>query len=107
LRSGEYEQTTERLKSKTECKYCCLGVAAVVAGYNNNSQLENNGELGEIVTYHDEYHEDFTYDLFDKFNVPMQLIEGELPNDCIDMNDNIGMSFPEIADWITENVEFI
>jgi hypothetical protein len=80
LRSGEYQQTTGQLRKRDG--YCCLGVlcAAIAADYD-----PGNGFL------------------------PMKFadeagISGKVESSLIEMNDTQRKTFPEIADWIEENL---
>lgn len=89
LRSEEYKQGKENL-FMDGC-YCCLGIAGRLCGYTEN-ELDRSGLL--------------TVGSFP--NVPPELYDGEgfdhLHGKLVIMNDN-GKPFPEIADWIEQNVE--
>lgn len=105
LRANKYAQYDGGL---TDCNggYCCLGVAGLVCGYTDE-QMENSGVLS------------------DKFElVPNELIGtantsddfNQLVSDLTSLNDGREeevnpdgkkYSFPEIADWIEQNVEMI
>jgi hypothetical protein len=83
LRSGEYEQGKNELHR--DDKFCCLGVACVVAGYTSDQLLT-----------------EFIPKDFDK--VPVILVdEGDIPTDLANMNDR-GQPFSEIADYIEQNL---
>lgn len=71
LRSGQYEQTAEQLVCGGA--YCCLGVLCIVAGY----------DIGDSDTSY-------------------RKLDGLLGNygPFIDLNDNQGKTFAEIADFI-------
>lgn len=87
LVSGEYEQGKEHLCVND--KYCCLGIACVVSGAKMTVDL---GEWGTIPS------------LRQTENVPRQLIVNEdLIRTLYEMNDS-GITFPEIANWINENL---
>jgi hypothetical protein len=92
LRSGEYNQGQSRLKAGVN-SYCCLGVACVMQGATKR-QLSTYGYIPKL----------------SKINVPKELkgqaSERGIVKALTTMND-AGKSFPEIADWITENVEFV
>lgn len=99
LRSGKYNQTRGSLRD--QFGYCCLGVACVINGISDDDiDLE-----GFIIDAH--IGDDNTE------KMPEQLIgmdENELVSELTAMNDRDSedaYSFPEIADWIEENVEFV
>lgn len=88
LRSGEYKQGKSNLY--IDGKYCCLGVACIVAGMTHDTidgdSLINNDIKFSIVpiVLHDS--------LGDNIGLRLAI-----------MNDN-GKSFSEIADYIEENL---
>ncbi len=94
LRSGEYKQGVSDLKSSLG--YCCLGIACKIQGISDKEMF------GKA------YPKDITQRLH--ANIPPMLLEGAVTLKLIvtlaKMNDG-GTSFPEIADWIEENVEFV
>lgn len=103
LRSGKYKQGKEQLCN--EDGYCCLGVAAIIAGatpiqLGDKQWLAVNSAVGHAFA---------TEKPFLK-NIPEQL-KGMNNKDIISgkvaaLNDG-GKSFAEIADWIESNVEFV
>lgn len=82
LRSGEFEQGIHYLCKDN--KYCCLGVADVIAGYSPSEQ--------EYITSHHD-------------NVP-EILRGEniLTCELSSLNDSSRLSFNEIADYIQKNL---
>lgn len=86
LRSGEYKQAYGTLVSGDG--YCCLGVACLLSGYVNND-LYGCALIPAKLE-----------------NVPKILIDGisQIPDLLTDMNDFDHLTFPEIADWIEENL---
>jgi hypothetical protein len=89
LRSGEYKQGKDALKTVTAdgTFYCCLGVASVFCGGDNDEQYKNQVLMGDTVP---------------------AAIRGEAWNNptvarLTSMNDS-GKSFNEIADWIEKNL---
>ena len=92
LRSGEYKQCRSYLFDGEG--YCCLGVAAEIAGHDL--------ELGP---------KDYTLlydDVFEKVPDEIKdtgLVKNKFAAELTKMNDN-GKTFDEIADWIEKNVEF-
>lgn len=91
LRSGEYKQGTGVLYNPdTDC-YCCLGVAAVLC------QVPKDKIVGASIIRH-ELH----------FSIPQQIRgaagEGCFVGDLTEMNDLEHKSFPEIADYIEQNL---
>lgn len=91
LRSGEYKQCTSQLHDKG--RFCCLGVAAVLAGKRPRDL--KGGHIGY----------DCTIKPFDGF--PEILTHKNWSNDTAgilsQMNDE-GKSFSEIADYIEKNL---
>lgn len=111
LRNGQYKQGRDKLAiidndDDDEICYCCLGVACKLKNVSDK-ELENNVEIAELSKL-DPYEEfnDLYSDLLE-LGIPIQLINGNLPNELIRLNDNEKKSFIEIADWIEQNVEFI
>lgn len=100
LRSGDYQQGRGRLKTHRDT-YCCLGVLCDVS------------ELGEWVTpvgaispqYKLSYEGDGPH-LARDLGVHHELfgIPGEAEDKLVAMNDDDELSFPEIANWIEENL---
>lgn len=90
LRSGDYKQGQNYLYNNG--KYCCLGVAGCILGVSKASLINNK----ESRLFASVFPDNFTTD-------PMTY---SLQSEFIKMNDS-GCSFPEIADWIEANVEFI
>ena len=92
LRSGTYKQGKNHLQDGDA--YCCLGVAAVIAGYNFDPDTDNDLTL--------------LYDAPPEVCEPLN--QTMLGDDCsveghlICMNDNMGSSFEQIATWIEENL---
>lgn len=79
LRSGKYQQCRKQYFDRKADAHCCLDVLAVV----------NQGEQARgTVTFHR--------------NVEDKLPIDQLEN-LVDMNDG-GKTFPEIADWIEQNL---
>lgn len=94
LRSGEYKQTKGRLCNGNS-HYCCLGIAGLVLGIiQSRLILKANKKLSSLA-----------------FGVPVPFVhkagEPDLQAELIQLNDYKDKSFPEIADWIEQNVEFI
>lgn len=113
LRSGEYAQVDGVLAHRDEgigektC-YCCLGVLSVVCGIPDDKIMEVT--TLERLEEHFSDIADTDFSLTEKFGIPKELLESTLMYDglsdkLIDLNDNQGKTFPEIADWIEENVE--
>lgn len=85
LRSGNYRQGQGYLHNSGY--YCCLGVAARCAGVSR-------AEMGDC-------------EFIPKSCVLVpEILWGMsgLPNDLIRMNDKLGWTFNQIADWIEENL---
>src|SRR5262245_41276266 len=92
LRSGEYLQAREALKSRGA--FCCLGVLADVKG----AKWEGISEGRPILDGRSVKHENGDWQDEDVLDIPLKLEE-----ELSDMNDN-GRSFPEIADYIEANI---
>ncbi len=90
LRSGNYKQGSAHLYHSHYNHYCCLGVACVVSGMKE-TDLRGFGYVPHSFK-----------------DVPPQLRGltnvNTTPGRLSRMNDNENMSFPEIADWIEENL---
>lgn len=89
LRSGEYQQCQNQLKS--DDGYCCIGVAAVIAGYGIDSTNDRIIRPGQNPLDAKGYSALEDFGLCDRTK-------------CIHMNDTKGKSFLEIADFIEENL---
>ncbi len=107
LRSGEYKQATTRLMHNGG--YCCLGVGAKVCGADDAELLEADGSSACYLL--PSYNCGFpllkrqTKELIPEllFGLPA---DNEFVKNVATMNDE-RRPFPEIADWIEENVEFV
>lgn len=89
LRSGKYKQGQRTLLRDN--KYCCLGVACVVAGVKNVPRSPVISEFSK------------------RLSVLPEILKGginynRVVNKLVDMNDVRRKSFNEIADWIEENL---
>ena len=84
LRSGEYKQAFLSLRSGQS--YCCLGVLCVVAGLT----ITDDGCGVDIAGKPSGY-------------LPIKELIGHDPDLFWDKNDG-GMPFPEIADYIEQNL---
>lgn len=102
LRGGEYKQTKNKL-AKVEngkCSYCCLGVAGKMRHFTD-AEMCQYGELSELSSDND------YKDLKEIYGIPERLILGMLVSELIGLNDTENYTFPQIADWIEQNVELI
>lgn len=106
LRSGEYKQgeglllndvgfEQKEVAEDAECEFCCLGIACLITGSEKITLCGAEWIQEEI-----------------KPNTPIELMgtmsENKLVKVLSKMNDGDGCdkkTFPEIADWITANVE--
>ena len=98
LRSGKYKQTRNMLvrKVKNTYEYCCLGVAGVVCGISEKRMLDT----GVIYRRKQEDFPEYPKELL------ASLEKDNLAYKLGNMNDSGVYSFPMIADWLEENVEF-
>lgn len=97
LRSGEYKQGKTQLRDETG--YCCLGVACAMEGYDtfcNEQWIGGKSETLSLMDYPQ--------------TIPDQLVglggDNQFAYQLARLNDT-DKTFPEIADWIESNVEFI
>lgn len=96
LRSGEYKQGRKALRDKGNC-WCCLGVLCDVSG------------MGHWIE--DKYF-DWDYAVGDQMRcdfLPPALgdkvgLDSVAQTQLTRLNDEAGMSFPEIADYIEKNL---
>ena len=103
LKSGKYKQcknTLTKLSKDGTRQYCCLGVACIISGYNND-------QIKSFVSIPDNFNQ-VPFNLLDEIclndNV---LLPSVLSGRLIQMNDgyvNDLRNFNEIADWIKNNV---
>lgn len=91
LRSGEYKQTKNTLCN--DDGYCCLGIAGKLCGVSDN-QMSNNWEFRQPIK-----------------GLPKILVgsaasssENKITHMLASLNDDHDKTFPEIADWIEENL---
>lgn len=89
LRSGDYTQTKSKLKD--DCGYCCLGVACTING------IPDHVMYGSAYPKIDWLPQVMNVEPIDEKELFLMVAN---KNDC-------NWSFPEIADWIEANVEFI
>jgi len=92
LRSGEYEQTQLQMFDGNKC-YCALGLAAHLCGAPDD---KINGSVSTVSIRLVEY--DIPSELKNDRDLPLYLR-------IMTLNDRDNKSFPEIADWIEQNVE--
>mgnify|MGYP003296553431 CR=1 FL=1 len=121
LRSGEYKQGAGALITREPTRnsdiedddsgfakyYCCLGVACVMNGVEEVAMLERG-----TIPSRKEVEREYKGIQYFK-SIPDEIrsggVEGQGPflySALINLNDNEGKSFTEIADWIEDNVEF-
>ena len=105
LRSGEFKQGRNRLYSKADDTYCCLGVLEYVAGdgveqhglpsieWLNAHDFKFNGTLGLVPSLIAPNHP----------NIPSEFVGN--PMRMSHMNDDYRLTFPEIADLVEAQVE--
>jgi hypothetical protein len=92
LRSGEYSQTQQVLHRKDPNGYCCLGVLC---------EISESGTWDSDGTYY-KFHEKGV-DLMAGGATVQRFLPWTISSNLANMNDD-GTTFPEIADWIEENV---
>lgn len=89
LRSGEYKQGEGQLRRNEE--YCCLGVLCDVMDKNKWSLSERKHE--------------YLYDNKYGWRISNKVLLDTIQNALMDMNDERGKNFTEIADYIEANVD--
>ena len=101
LRSGEYLQGKGALRKRGEEQdfFCCLGVLCEIAVEDGKAHLSKQPEVGG---WNYNYNEEGGL-------LPIELhtwsgICLDDRQELMDMNDSRGKAFPEIADWIDENL---
>lgn len=93
LRSGEYKQGRGHLFQYET--YCCLGVACHIAGVSEQLMIENNDDILTAACFFDT-------------EIPKQLkSNADFCNLLVRLNDTTRKPFPEIADWLEQNVIFV
>lgn len=88
LESGDYMQGRSMLilgPNSDEPSYCCLGVAARIAGATDD-ELIGRFSIG--------------CDIAKKYDIPHELINSDLEGTCMNLNDSQGKSFAEIAQFL-------
>lgn len=85
LRSGAFEQHQGSLCSDDRRSFCCLGVLAIV----NDPNVDLNENQGDLNPYS-----------------PIDGMIGGLSvrGNLVRMNDKERLTFPEIADWVEQNI---
>ena len=91
LRSGRFIQSTGILADENGS--CCLGVAGIICGIKHDV-LATGGLYKDTVELQE---------MAAKHRIPKVLIEEGIRGELTEMNDN-GTPFPEIADYIEENL---
>lgn len=97
LRSGKYKQGRYGLRSEDD-RFCCLGVLCDISGLGEWEDLPRGGYIYKRREEGDDG--GLPQFLHDSANMTYQQ-EDRL----MGMNDIDGLNFPEIADWIEENIE--
>lgn len=106
LRSGEYPQCKQSLGNKEG--YCCLGVGAIVCGATDEMLWKKNTNRPAGFLIKNDYGPNISDEVFAR--IPNELIGGSMLNALVhevSVRNDGGDTFPEIADWIEQNVEFV
>ena len=110
LRSGEYKQGTNYLRSHND-RFCCLGVLCDIAEKEGIVEAERYWEFDDEVE--DDPFANYSYDGTDtSLPIPVRIWAGLDPEEgwnpmlvsdsCIQLNDSEGFTFEQIADEIEE-----
>jgi hypothetical protein len=125
LRSGKFKQTTGKLKSRNGA-YCCLGVACEVAGipsvYQEGEYLYGDPDILKALTdpkWDGMFDNALDYVRYDSTSLPpiaqewlgvtdsgprlakpIEVRPGVMETSLIELNDNYGWSFEQIADAV-------
>jgi hypothetical protein len=106
LRSGKYEQTSGSLYNIQDQGYCCIGVAARIKYPLHYLKNKSNKYAGVLQGNNKCVNSNTRYNLS---KIPQELKggveESQLVQQLVDLNDDEGYSFEEIAEWIEEKVE--
>lgn len=97
LRSGRYKQGRERLRNRRD-EFCCLGVLCDISG-QGQWKLASDG-----TTYYYCKEEINGYHCLPPFMEKFSGVGGETEECLLRLNDINELGFPEIAEWIEENV---
>lgn len=96
LRNGGHSQGQDELFNNQSYRYCCLGIAGLVCGLDND-QMDR---LDVLYPYLCE---------LDDVTIPLELLgeprDNKLVSNLTQMNDEENKSFSEIADWVENNCE--
>ena len=99
LRSGKFKQTQRQLCKKVNGTptYCCLGVACVTGKRLGLSKkaFDHNTEHGSGSPKHAWF-----MNLFDGNTNPEIILPDKTSTNCMAANDNLGLSFLQIADGL-------
>jgi hypothetical protein len=98
LRSGEFKQGNGELCNIASNEYCCLGVLCEITR-QDNPQIKRTKE-----GHYSLHKKDSVDGQFDSAMLTYFGIAAETQNKLIDMNDERGKSFKEIADYIEEKL---
>lgn len=95
LRSGKYKQGRTRLKNE-HGEYCCLGVLTEVSGVPGHWEDTSNGTywVDPEGNYYSAYPPDIDGDTLGSLQASR----------LVKLNDSERLTFPQIADWIEENL---
>jgi hypothetical protein len=106
LRSGKYKQTSGSLYNIQDQGYCCIGVAARIKYPLHYLKNKINKSAGNLQGNKKSICSDTKYKLS---KIPQELKGSVNANNfvsqLVNLNDDKGYSFEEIAEWIEENVE--
>ncbi len=98
LRSGEYQQGKSALRQGNA--YCCLGVLCEVMQLDRRGPLFGGGPDVYVYIYGGVSH---STGLVPELREKVRILQDQMV-ELMDMNDCRGKTFPEIADWIEENL---
>lgn len=111
LRSGDFEQGRGALirGGIGNYRFCCIAVGAKVCGAEDAELFRPNGMSAALLTFRNTQEAPIMRsEILAK--IPNAIIGGthnELVAELANMNDRDNKSFPQIADWIEQNVEFV
>lgn len=112
LRSGDYEQGNYALRDKYD-RYCCLGVKAAICNIPAESDdgsdyrfIFPNGKRSDSSLETSWFAQFFVYNDAPADDDPRgkEAAVVKLRGKCMEMNDSKNLSFPQIADWLEENL---
>lgn len=108
LRSGKYKQGKQKMHNEVYDTYCCLGVlqkciSGEIVMQKSTSPYREFEEVPSMDWL--KKHNIQLFDMFERLGNNPYI--GEFGRNISELNDDVGMSFSQIADVIEQNIEYI